>query len=74
MSKLADDCLPFFKLLKRKTLFGWDDEAKKAFQKLKEYLEKLPQMVSLSSNEPLLLYLAMSAYAISAVLVVERSR
>jgi len=36
----------FFKVLKRKAPFGWDEEAEKAFQKLKEYLEKLPRMVS----------------------------
>ena len=73
MSNLADKCLSFFKVLKRKTPFGWDDEAEKAFQRLKGYLEKLPQMVSPSSKEPLLLYLPMSDYAVSAILVVERN-
>jgi len=58
----------------RKTPFGWNDEAEKAFQKLKEYLEKLPRMVSPSLNEPLLLYMLVSDYAVSAVLVVERNR
>jgi len=46
MSRSTDKCLPFFKTLKKRTPFGCDDEAEKAFQKLKEYLEKLPQIVS----------------------------
>jgi len=74
MSRLADKCLPFFKVLKKKTPFGWDEEAEKVFQKLKEYLEKLPQMVSPSPDEPLLLYLAISDHVVSLVLLVERAR
>jgi len=42
MSRSADKCLPFFKVLKRKTPFGWDEEAERAFQRLKEYLDQLP--------------------------------
>jgi len=61
-------------VLKRKTPFGWDDEAEKTFQKLKEYLEKLPRMVSPGQNKPLLLYLAVSDYAVSAGLLVESNR
>jgi len=74
MSRSADKCLPFFKVLKRKTLFGWDEEAERAFQRLKEYLGQLPRMVSPNLREPLLLCLAVFDYAVSAVLVVERDR
>jgi len=74
MSRSADKCHPFFKVLKRKTPFGWDEEAEEAFQKLKEYLGQLPRMVSLNLKELLLLYLAVSDCAISAVLVAERNR
>jgi len=42
MSRSVDKCLPFFKVLKRKTPFGWDEKVEKAFQRLKEYLEHLP--------------------------------
>ena len=35
---------------------------------------QLPRMVSLNLREPLLLYLAVSDYAVSVVLVVERDR
>jgi len=74
MSRSADKCPPFFKVLKRITPFGWDEEADKAFQKLKEYLGQLPRMVSPNLKEPLLLYLAVSECAVSAVLVVEQNR
>ena len=74
MSRSVDKCLPFFKVLKKKTPFGWDKEAEEVFQKFKEYLEKLPRMVSVSQGEPLLLYLAVSDHVISAVLLVERVR
>jgi len=74
MSRSANKCLPLFKVMKKKTPFGWDDEAEKDFQKLKEYLEKLPRMLSPSQDEPLLLYLAVSDHALSAVLLTERAQ
>jgi len=74
MSRSADKCLPFFRVLKRKTLFGWDEEAERAFQKLKECLGQLPRMVRANLKEHLLLYLVVSDCAVSAILVAERSR
>jgi len=74
MSRLANKCLPFFKVPKRKTLFGLDEEAERAFQRLKEYLGQLPRMVSPNLRQPLLLYLAVSDYAVCAVLVLERDQ
>ena len=50
---------------KKKAQFGWNEEAKKAFQSIKEYLERLPQMVSPSQDEPLLLNLAISDHVVS---------
>ena len=46
MLRSADKCLPFFKVLKRKMPFGWDEEAERAFQELKEYLGQPPQVIS----------------------------
>jgi len=74
MSRLADKCLPFFKILKRKMPFEWGEEAESAFQRLKEYLGQLPRIVNPNLREPLLLYLAVSDYAVSTVLVVESDR
>jgi len=42
MSRSANKCPPFFKVLKRITPFGWDEEVEKAFQKIKEYLGRIP--------------------------------
>ena len=74
MSRSADKYLPFFRVLKRKTPFGWDEETERAFKKLKEYLGQLPRMVSPNLKESMLLYLAVSDGAVSAVLVAKRSR
>ena len=74
MSRSVDKCLPFFKVLKKTTCFGWDEEAGQAFQNLNEYLGRLHRIVSPVTEESLLAYLAVSNHAISAVLLVERDR
>jgi len=56
----------------KKTCFSLDEEVKQAFQILKEYLVRLPQMVSPTVRELLLTYLAISDHAISTALLVER--
>ena len=47
LSNSANKCSPFFKTL-RQTKFEWTEYAKKAFNKLKEYLASLPKLVSLA--------------------------
>jgi hypothetical protein len=42
ISWLGEKGLPFFKLLKRIGKFGWTEEVKDAFEKLKAYLTSLP--------------------------------
>ena len=74
MSRSADKCHLLFKVLRKKAPFGWDGEAEEAFQRLKEHLGQLSRMVSPNPKEPLLLYLAVSDYAVSAVLVADRGR
>jgi len=59
MSRSMDKCLSFFKVLKKKGRFGWDQKVEQAFQCLKENLERLPKMERSSHDEPLLSYLAM---------------
>ena len=73
LSRSADKSLAFFRVLKRAT-FNWDDEAEQAFKQLKEYLAGIPKLVSPLPGETLYLYLAVSEYAISAVLVAERDK
>ncbi|GFS37212.1 hypothetical protein Acr_00g0050680 [Actinidia rufa] len=38
VSKSADKCLPFFKILRKNQAFQWSEESKNAFRQLKEYL------------------------------------
>ena len=63
MPRSADKCLPFFKVLKKKACFGWDEEAKQALKNLEEYLGRLPRTVSPATGEPLLAYLIVSGHA-----------
>ena len=72
ISKLGERALPFFKLMKKKGPFEWTPEADHAFQDLKKYLTSPPVMVAPRPLEPLVLYLAGTPYAASAVLVTVR--
>ena len=71
ISKSADRCRPFFKLLGRRRQFLWDDECSVAFQDIKSYLSSTPCRSIPIPGEPLFLYLVMSDHAVSAVLVQE---
>jgi hypothetical protein len=72
ISRLAERALPFFKLLRKSRPFSWTEEAKQAFQELKQHLVSLPILVAPEPGEPLYLYIAAAAEAVSMVLVVER--
>ena len=54
--------------------FKWDEEAEEAFIELKKYLAKTPKLVSPLPRETLFLYISVSDYSISAVLVGEREK
>jgi hypothetical protein len=72
ISRLAERSLPFFKLLRKSGPFVWTDDVEEAFQELKRYLTSPPIMVAPELGEPLLLYIAATAEAVSMVLVAER--
>jgi hypothetical protein len=71
ISRLAERSLPFFKLLRKFGPFVWTDEAEEAFQELKQCLTSPPVMVASEPGQPLLLYVAAIAEAVSMVLVAE---
>jgi hypothetical protein len=71
ISRSAERSLPFFKALKGKGTIEWGPEQTKAFTELKEYIEKMTILSPSSPSEPLLLYVAASKAAVSAVLVRE---
>ncbi|GJT25055.1 reverse transcriptase domain-containing protein [Tanacetum coccineum] len=67
--------LPFFKTLKKctkKSDFLWTEEAEAAFKQMKEHIAKLPMLIALEEQEELIVYLAASKEAVSAVLMTER--
>jgi hypothetical protein len=72
ISRLDERALPFFKLLRKSGPFAWSEEAKQAFKELKQHLASLPILAAPEPGEPLYLYIAAAAEAISMVLVVER--
>jgi len=71
MSRSADKCWLFFRILRRCANFTWDQQADEAFQALKTYLAQLLKITSPFRGEVLILYLVVSEHAISAVLVVK---
>uniref|UniRef100_A0A2N9F6C2 RNase H type-1 domain-containing protein n=1 Tax=Fagus sylvatica TaxID=28930 RepID=A0A2N9F6C2_FAGSY len=71
ISRSADKCRPFFRLLGKKRKFLWDEDCSAVFQSIKAYLSSLPCLSIPSPGEPLYLYLAVSEHAVSAVLVRE---
>ena len=67
VSKASDKCQPFFQVLKK--AFSWDMHCEEAFLALKTYLSSPPILVSPSEGELLTLYLAVSYFSTSVVLL-----
>ena len=74
VSKSADKCLPFFKILRKNKTFKWTDESEMAFLQLKEYLVSPPLLIVPSLGKELILYLSISPTAVSAVLIQEEDK
>ena len=72
ISKASDKCHPFFQVLKK--AFQWDTHCEESFSALKTYLSSPPILVSPSEGELLTLYLAVSYFSTSAVLVRDKDR
>ena len=72
VSKASDKCQPFIQVLKK--AFQWDAHCEKAFTMLKTYLSSPPILVSPSEGELLTLYLVVSDFSTSVVLVRDKDR
>ena len=72
VSRASDKCQPFFQVLKK--AFQWDEKCEEAFVALKTYLSSPPILVSPIEGEFLTLYLVVSGFSTSAVLVRDRER
>jgi len=65
---------PYFQCLKRNSRFVWTEECEAAFLKIKEYLAAPPVLCKPRTGVPLLLYFAVTEWAISAVLIQEKDQ
>jgi hypothetical protein len=72
ISKLEEQGLPFFKLLKHQEKFVWTPKADQALAQLKDFLSKPPVLTSPHKKEQLLLYRAATTHVVSTTIVVER--
>ena len=72
VSRASDKCRPFFRVLKK--AFQWDAKCEEAFTALKTYLSSPPILVSPIEGELLTLYLAVSDFSTSVVLVRDKER
>ena len=76
VSRASDKCQPFFQVLKK--AFQWDTKCEEAFSALKTYLSSRPPpppiLVSPTEGELLTLYLAVSDFSTSDVLVRDKER
>ncbi|KAM1011835.1 hypothetical protein ACFX2C_047131 [Malus domestica] len=70
ISKATDRCAPFFKALKgsKKYITGIDEYAE-AFKNLKDYMSKVPLLSKPEDGDTLIIYLSISASAVSSVLI-----
>ncbi|XP_070008779.1 uncharacterized protein [Nicotiana sylvestris] len=71
ISKSSEKCFKFFLALKKQDHFEWNEECQQALRNLKTYLSNSPLLAKPKAGEKLLLYLAVSEVAVSAVLVRE---
>ena len=69
ISKFADYCQPFYQLLKKWKGFQWDEECDVAFRDLTDYLMQAPVLTAPKPGEDLFMYLSVSEYAVSEVLL-----
>jgi hypothetical protein len=62
MEKIAEQSLPFYKVLRGSDTFEWEPEQQGAFDALKECIQKLPILASPQSDQPLILYVLGNAH------------
>ena len=72
VSRASDKCQPFFQVLMK--AFQWDISCEEPFSTLKTYSSSPPILVSPSEGELLTLYLAVSDFPTSAILIRDKDR
>ncbi|XP_024016543.1 uncharacterized protein LOC112089912 [Eutrema salsugineum] len=71
ISRSTDKCLPFYQLLRGNKHLEFNENCEEAFSKLKKYLSTPPILSKPETGETLYLYIAISEYTVSSVLVRE---
>jgi len=72
ISRLGEQGMPLYKLLKKTDAFIWTKEAHQALESLKASLKSAPILVAPEWRESLPLYITASNHVVSTALVVER--
>ena len=68
IAKLTGICEPIFRLLRRNQPIVWNDDCKRAFEKIKECLLSPPVLVPPIPGRPLLMYFSVSDMALGCML------
>ncbi|RVW97140.1 hypothetical protein CK203_029948 [Vitis vinifera] len=68
IARFTEELRPFFLAIRKAGAQGWTDSCQSAFEKIKHYLKQPPILSSPIPKEKLYMYLAVSEWAISAVL------
>ncbi|KAH9698780.1 protein kinase domain-containing protein [Citrus sinensis] len=69
ISRATDKCHPFFQIIKKGRKMEWTSECDEAFGQPKEYLARAPLLSTPREGDQLLLYLAISKWATSLIVV-----
>jgi ribonuclease HI len=72
ISRLGEEGLPLYRLLRKAERFTWTLEAEEALGNLKALLTNTPILVPPAAGEALLIYVAATTQVVSATIVVER--
>lgn len=65
ISQAIDKCIPLFNIIRKKKRFKWSEDCLKAFQDLKNHLEKLSILSGHVNGESLYLYVAVFEHVVS---------
>ena len=71
ISRLGEKVIPLYQMLKKTYTFVWTNAADAAFEDLKRQLAEPSVLAALVDDEPLLLYVAANARAVSMAIMVE---
>ena len=71
ISRSADRCRPFYRLINKWKGFEWSEDCTATFQQLKEYLSRPPIMYSPTADEVQYAYITIAPHAVSSVLIQE---